>query len=127
MSDYLAHLVEQLSGLPLIQASQLVKRLREKWSIPDVGPTPPLMVPAQKIVSTVEEAIAKDTFTVVLREIGEKKIEVIKAVRQMTQLGLKEAKELVESKAIILEDVDRVRAEEAQKNLVGAGAVVEIV
>src|SRR3972149_9558850 len=103
-------IVDQLSGLTLVEASALVRRLREKWGISDSIPAPGLMIPAQQIVSVVEEAIVKDAFDVVLRDFGQKKIEVIKAVRQISGLGLKEAKDLVETPvAIIASQVDKDR------------------
>ena len=126
MTD-LNSIVDILSGLTLVEAAELTNKLREKWGI--VESVSPLMRGPNELVTTVETAVEQSLFAVVLREIGPKKIDVIKVVRQIdSRLGLREAKNLVETpKARIVEEVDKNRAAEVRALLESAGAVVEIV
>ena len=126
MTD-LNSIVDILSGLTLVEAAELTNKLREKWGI--VESVSPLMRGPNELVTTVETAVEQSLFAVVLREIGPKKIDVIKVVRQIdSHLGLREAKNLVETpKARIVEEVDKNRAAEVRALLESAGAVVEIV
>jgi len=116
---------DQLDGLTLLQASQLVKHLEEKWG---VSAAAPVAVAAAPGAGGGEEAPEEKTsFDVVLEAIGEKKINVIKAVRAITSLGLKEAKDLVESApTAIKEGVSKDEAEEVQKKLEEAGATAKL-
>lgn len=129
MAD-LQKLVEELSSLTLLEAVELVKLLEERWgvkaaapvavaaAVPAVAPGAPAAAPA------VEE---KTEFDVILKEVGPKKIEVIKVVRQLTNLGLKEAKDLVEAAPKpVLEGVSKEVAQDAKAKLEAVGAVVEI-
>ena len=124
--DNLNDLVDQLSNLTLLEASQLAKLLREKWGIIDT--VPPFLRSPNSIIEELEKVAEKEYFDVVLEEIGPRKIEVIKAVRNLTPLGLKEAKELVETpKAKICEGVNKTFADDVLKSLEAAGAKVALV
>src|SRR5262245_57847281 len=85
----LDEIVNELSNLTLLEAGTLAKMLREKWGIAEV--VPPMMRPADSVVTEIEQAVEKEFFDVVLKDIGPKKIEVIKSIRKLTQLGLSEA------------------------------------
>ena len=120
-------LVDQLSTLTVLEAAQLTKLLEEKWGVSAAAPMAMMAAPAAGAAAAapVEE---KTEFTVVLKEVGPKKIEVIKVIRQLTNLGLKEAKDLAETaNAKVLEAVAKDAAEEAKKKLVEAGGTVELV
>ncbi len=124
MAD-LQKIVEELSSLTVIQAAELSKLLEEKWGVSAAAPVAAAgAAPAAAAVAAVE----KTEFTVVLKAIGDNKINVIKEVRAITGLGLKEAKELVEAAPKnVKEDVSKDEAEKVKKQLEGAGAAVEIV
>ena len=126
MAD-LEKLVEELSSLTVMEAAELVKMLEEKWG---VSAAAPVAVAAAVPGAEAGEAPAeeKTEFDVVLEETGPKKIEVIKAIRKLTQMGLKEAKEAAETPGFkILEQVSKETAEEAKKVLEEAGAKVKLV
>ena len=91
----LEKLVEELSALTVLEAAQLSKLLEEKWGVSAAAPVAVAAAPGAAAAAPAAEA--KDEFTVVLAAIGDKKINVIKAVREITGLGLKEAKDLVEA------------------------------
>ena len=123
MAD-LARIVDELSTLTVIEAAELSKMLEEKWGVSAAAPVAVAAMPAADVV---EEAEEQTEFTVVLASFGEKKINVIKEVRAVTSLGLKEAKELVESAPKpIKEDVSREEADKIKEQLEAAGATVEI-
>ncbi len=129
MAD-LQKLVEELSNLTLLEAVELVKLLEERWGVKAAAPVAvaaavPAAVPgAPAAAPAVEE---KTEFDVILKEVGPKKIEVIKVVRQLTNLGLKEAKDLVEAAPKpVLEGVSKEVAQDAKAKLEAVGAVVEI-
>lgn len=124
MAD-LQKIVEELSSLTVIEAAELSKLLEEKWGVSAAAPVAAAgAAPAAAAVAAVE----KTEFTVVLKAIGDNKINVIKEVRAITGLGLKEAKELVEAAPKnVKEDVSKDEAEKVKKQLEGAGAAVEIV
>lgn len=121
----LAGLVDQLSALSVIEAAQLSKMLEEKWG---VSAAAPVAVAAAGAAAPAAEAAAEQTeFDVILAAIGEKKINVIKEVRAITSLGLKEAKDLVEAAPKpVKEGVNKEEAEKIKKQLEDAGATVEI-
>src|SRR5512136_2084522 len=96
MAD-LNKLVEDLSGLTVLEAAQLTKLLEEKWGVSAAAPMAMAAMPAAASAAAAAPAEEKTEFTVVLKNVGPKKIEVIKVIRQLTNLGLKEAKDLVES------------------------------
>ena len=122
MAD-LAKIVDDLSSLTVLEAAELSKLLEEKWGVSAAAPVAVDAVAGDSEAAAVEE---KDEFDVVLAAIGDKKIEVIKEVRAITGLGLKEAKDLVESAPkAVKEGVSKGEAEEIQKKLEEAGAKVE--
>ncbi len=125
MAD-LQKIAEEISTLTLLEAAELVKMLEEKLGVSAAVPMAMAAMPVMA-AAAVEEVEEKTEFNVVLKDVGEKKIEVIKAVRKLTNLGLKEAKDLVESTpATVLEAVPKEAADNARGELEGAGAVVEI-
>jgi large subunit ribosomal protein L7/L12 len=127
MAD-LDKLVQDLSALTLLEAAELTKKLEEAWGVSAAAPMAMGMMPGMMAgaAAPVEEVEEQTEFTVKLKEIGPKKIEVIKAVRTLTSLGLKEAKDAVEGLAVIMEAVSKDQAAEAKKALEEAGAVVEV-
>jgi len=122
----LEQIVDQISELTLLEASQLVEMLEEKLGVSAAAPV--AMGPmAGAAAAEEEEAEEKTEFDVVIKEIGPKKIQVIKAVRQLTSLGLREAKEVVDdAPSAVLEAVAKEAAEDAKAQLEEAGAVVEL-
>ena len=124
MAADLDQLVEQLSGLSVIEAASLSKKLEEKWG---VSAAAPVAVAAGPAAAAAPVAEAKTTFDVVLKEAGANKIGVIKEVRAVTSLGLKEAKDLVEgAPKPIKEGVTKDEAAAIQKKFVDAGASIEV-
>lgn len=124
MAD-LAKLVEEISSLSLIEASQLVKMLEEKLGVSAAAPVAMVAAaPAAGAAAAAEPVEEQTEFDVLLKEVGAKKIEVIKVVRQLTNLGLKEAKELVEgAPATVLTAVSKEVAEDAKGKLEAVGAM----
>jgi len=116
---------DQLSKLTVLEAAELVTMLEEEWGVSAAAPVAVAAVAAGGDSGDAGEA--KTEFDVVIKETGPKKIEVIKAIRAITSLGLKDAKEMAESAgAKILEAVGKEAAEEAKKQLEEAGATVEL-
>jgi large subunit ribosomal protein L7/L12 len=125
MAD-LDKLVEQLGKLSVIEAAELVGKLEEEWGVSAAAPVAVAAGPAGG--APAEAAEEKTEFDVVIKDPGAKKIEVIKVIRQLTSIGLKEAKELAEtSGSKVLEQVGKDPAEDAKSKLEGAGATVELV
>ena len=124
MAD-LAKIVDDLSALTVLEAAELSKMLEEKWG---VSAAAPVAVAAVGGGAAAAEAVEEKTeFDVILAAAGDKKIEVIKEVRAITGLGLKEAKDLVEgAPKPVKEGVSKAEAEELQKKLEAAGAKVEL-
>ena len=123
MAD-LQKLVDDLSKLTVIEAADLAKMLEEKWGVSAAAAVAVAAAPGGAAAAPVEE---KTEFTVVLTSHGEKKIEVIKEVRALTGLGLKEAKELVEgAPKAVKEGVNKDEAEKVKAQLEKAGAKVEL-
>ena len=123
MAD-LNKLVDALSELTVLQASELTKLLEEKWGVSAAAPVSMAAMPAAAAAAPVEE---KTEFTLVLTEHGPKKMDVIKVIRQLTNLGLKEAKDVAEAAgSTILENVTKDAANEAKKKLEEVGAIVEL-
>ncbi len=121
-----ADVVEYIKNLKLSEVKALISVLEEELGVEASAPVV-AMGAAPAAGAAAEEAEEKTEFDVVLKEIGPKKINVIKAVRALTGLGLKEAKELVESApATVKEAVDKAAAEDAKKKLEEAGATVEL-
>ena len=120
----LQHLVDELSKLTVIEAAELSKLLEEKWG---VSAAAPVAVAAAPGAAAAPAAAEKTEFTVVLTSAGDKKINVIKEVRAITGLGLKEAKDLVEAAPKeVKADVSKDEAEKIKKQLEDAGAKVEL-
>ena len=120
----LEQIVEELSSLTVMEAAELSNMLEEKWG---VSAAAPVAVAAAGPAAGGEAAEEKTDFDVILASIGEKKINVIKEVRAITALGLKEAKDLVESAPkAVKEGVKKEEAEEIKKKLEEAGATVEL-
>ena len=116
--------VEYLSNLPVIQIAELVKELETKWG---VSAAPVVMGGVAGPAAAAEAVEEKTEFDVILADGGANKIQVIKAVREITSLGLKEAKDLVEgAPKSIKEGVSKEEAEDIKKKLEGAGAKVEV-
>ena len=126
MAD-LEQLATDLSSLTLLEAAELTKILEEKWGVSAAAPMAMGMMPGMAGAGVIEEAEEQTEFDVVLKEIGPKKINVIKEVRALTALGLKEAKEVVDNApSTVMEAVSKDAAEEAKGKLEEAGAVAEI-
>lgn len=123
MAD-LEKIVEDLSALTLMEAADLTKMLEEKWGVSAAAPM--AMMPMGGAAGEAEEVEEQTEFSVVLKEIGPKKINVIKEVRAITGLGLREAKGIVDELGTIMEGVGKDAAEEAKGKLEAAGAVVEL-
>ena len=116
-------LIEAFKELTLIELSEFVKAFEETFDVTSAAPAAVAVAAAPG--AAAEEAEEKDEFDVVLEAIGDKKIGVIKEVRALTSLGLKEAKDLVESAPkAVLEGVNKETAEKAKAQLEGAGATV---
>ena len=125
MAD-LDKLVEELSKLTVIEAAELSQKLEEAWGVSAAAPVA-VAAAAPAGGEAAEAEAEKDTFDVVLAVIGDKKINVIKEVRAITGLGLKEAKDLVEAAPKpVKEGVGKDEAEEVKAKLEGAGATVEL-
>src|ERR1700722_4170278 len=119
-------IVEELSGLSVLEAAELSKKLEEKWGVSAAAPVAVAAAPAGG-AGAAPAAEAKTTFDVILKETGANKIGVIKEVRAVTSLGLKEAKDLVEgAPKTVKEGVSKEEAEEIKKKLEAAGAKVEL-
>jgi len=116
-------LIEQLSELTVLEAAELVKALEEKWGVSAAAPVAAVAAAA----GPAEEVEEKTEFDVVLKETGPKKIEVIKVIRQLTSLGLVEAKGMAETPGTkIISGVAKEAAEDAKGKLETAGAVIEL-
>jgi len=127
MAD-LDKLVEELSKLTVLEAAELTKKLEEKWGVSAAAPMAMAMMPAGGGAAAAEAVEEKTEFTVVIKDLGPKKIDVIKAIRQITNLGLKEAKDLAETpNAKVLEAAGKEAAMDAKGKLEAAGAKVEVV
>ena len=126
MAD-LAQLEESIVGLSLLQAAQLVKKLEERLGVSAAAATPVVVAGGGGAAAGAAPAEEKTEFTVVLKEVGANKINVIKAVREVTSLGLKEAKDLVDgAPKTVKEGVSKDEAENIKKKFAEAGATVEV-
>jgi len=126
MAD-LAKIVEELSELTLLEAAELKDMLEEKWGVTAASGGGGMMMMAGAGAGPVEEAEEQTEFDVVLADVGPKKINVIKTIRTLTSLGLKEAKDLVEGAPnTVLEQVTKEAADDAKAKLEEEGAKVEI-
>src|SRR3954471_23485130 len=123
MAD-LSRIVDELSSLTVLEAAQLSKMLEEKWGVSAAAPVAAAAAAPAAAAAAVEE---QTEFTVILTAAGEKKINVIKEVRAITSLGLKEAKDLVEgAPKAVKEAVSKDEAAKIKKQLEEAGATVDI-
>jgi large subunit ribosomal protein L7/L12 len=122
-----AQIIDTLEGLTVLELNELVKALEEKWGVSAAAPVAVAGAAGAAAGGAVVEEEEQTEFDVVLTEIGSQKIQVIKAVRELTSLGLKEAKDLVDSAPkAIKEGVAKEEAEAAKAKLEEAGAKVEI-
>jgi len=122
MAD-LGQIVEEISQLTLLEAAELVKMLEDKLGVSAAAPVAMAAMP----MAAAEPEEEQTEFDVVIKEIGPKKINVIKAVRQLTALGLREAKDLVDSApSVVMEAVAKEAADDAKAKLEEAGAVIEL-
>lgn len=125
MAD-LEKLIEELSKLSVLEASELVKALEEKWGVSAAAPVAAVAVAGPG--GPAEPVEEKTEFDVVLKDPGPKKIETIKVIRQLTNLGLVEAKTMAETAGVkVLAEVGKEAANDAKAKLEAAGAVVEVV
>ena len=125
MAANLEKIVEQLSELTVLEAAELSKKLEEKWGVSAAAPV--AVAAAAGMAAEAGPAEEKTEFQVILAAAGDKKIEVIKEVRTITGLGLKEAKDLVEGAPKTLKEAaTKAEAEEIQKKLEAVGAKVEL-
>lgn len=117
-------IVQQLSSLSILEAADLVKQLETKWGVSAAAPAALAAGPAAAAAAPVEE---QTEFTVILAKTGEKKIDVIKVIREVTGLGLKEAKDLVEAAPkTVKEGANKEDAGKIKDKLTAAGATVEL-
>jgi len=125
-SGEIKKLGDKIAGLKLMQAKELGDYLKEEYGI-EPAASGAVVMAGSAAQAEAEEAEEKTSFDVILKEFGDKKIQVIKEVRALTGLGLKEAKNLVDgAPKPVKEDVSKEEAEAAQKQLEAAGAVVEL-
>ena len=123
LDSALEEIFQKLDALPIGQAAKLVKALEERWGVSAAAP----VAVAGPAPAAAEEAEEKTAFDVVLKEVGDKKIQVIKVVRALTGLGLKEAKEVVDkAPGKVKEGVAKEEAEKMKKDLEDAGATIEL-
>jgi large subunit ribosomal protein L7/L12 len=129
MSEKLEQLAQALDALTLVEAAQLSKMLQERWGVSAAAPMAMAAMPAAGAAEPVVEEEEKTEFDVILKDVGPKKIQVIKAVRTFrADLGLKEAKDLVDSAPVkVLEGVPKDQAEAAVNALKEQEAVVELI
>ena len=126
MAD-LQQLEEQIVGLSLLDAAALVKKLEERLGVSAAAAAPVMVAGGGAAAGAAAPAEEKTEFTVVLKEVGANKINVIKAVREVTSLGLKEAKDLVDgAPKPVKEGVSKEEAETIKKKFADAGATVEV-
>jgi len=124
MSEKLAKFVEELSTLSVLEAAELVKMLEEKWGVSAAAPVA-MMAGGGAAAAAAEPVEEKTEFDVVIKDPGAKKIDVIKVIRQLTSLGLGEAKTMAETAGgKVLTGVGKDAANEAKKKLEEAGAAV---
>ena len=115
-------IVDAIAGKTLMEVMELVKAIEEKFGVSAAAPVVAAAGPAAAAAPVEEQT----EFTIVLKDAGAKKVEVIKAVRAITGLGLKEAKDLVEATGVVKEGASKEEAEKFKKDLEAAGATVEL-
>jgi large subunit ribosomal protein L7/L12 len=120
-------LADELSKLTVLEAAELVKILEEKWGVSAAAPIAVAASPSSASAAAAEPVEEKTEFDVIIKDAGPKKIEVIKTIRQLTSLGLKEAKDMAETAGgKVLEAVSKEAANDAKGKLEAAGAVIEV-
>jgi len=125
-AEKMNEIIDTLSNLTILEVSQLVKSLEEKWGVSAAAPVA-VAAAAAPAAGAAAPAAEKDEFNVILKAAGEKKIQVIKVVRELTGLGLKEAKDLVDgAPKPVKEGVAKADAESMKKKLEEAGGTVEL-
>ena len=125
MAANLDQIVDQLSTLSVLEAAELVKKLEEKWGVSAAAPMAMAAMPGAGAAAAAEPVEEKTEFDVVIKDPGAKKIDVIKVIRQLTQLGLGEAKTMAETAGgKILTGVGKDAANDAKKKLEEAGATI---
>jgi large subunit ribosomal protein L7/L12 len=128
MAD-LEKLVEELSKLTVLEAAELTKKLEDKWGVSAAAPMAMAVMPGAGAGAAAAEAAEEKTeFDVIIKDVGPKKIDVIKVIRQITTLGLKDAKDMAEAASPkVLEAAGKEAAMDAKSKLEAAGAKVELV
>jgi large subunit ribosomal protein L7/L12 len=127
MAMTVEQIADELDGLTLLQAAQLSKMLQEKWGVSAAAPVAVAAVPGAAAGAGAAAAEEKTEFDLILTAAGEKKIQVIKVVRELTGLGLKEAKDLVDgAPKAVKEKVTKAEAEDMKKKLEEQGAQVQV-
>jgi large subunit ribosomal protein L7/L12 len=125
MAD-LKKIKDELNKLSILEVSELVKELEEEWGVSAAAPV--AMAAATGVAAAVEAVEEKSEYDVILKDVGPKKIDVIKAIRQITQMGLADSKELAETAgAKVMEQAGKDAANDAKAKLEAAGATVELV
>lgn len=126
MAD-LEKIVDELSKLTVLEAAELTKMLEEKWGVSAAAPMAVAPMPVAGPPAAGEPVEEKTEFDVILKDVGPKKIDVIKVIRQITNLGLKDAKDLAETAgAKVLEAAGKEAAMDAKSKLEAAGATIEL-
>ena len=126
-AEKMDEIISTLSELTILEVSQLVKALEEKWGVSAAAPVAVAAAGGAAPAEGAAAAVEKDEFTVVLKSAGEKKIQVIKVVRELTGLGLKEAKDLVDgAPKPVKQGLSKEDAEKLKKTLEENGATVEL-
>jgi large subunit ribosomal protein L7/L12 len=119
--------VEQIKGMTVLELNELVKALESEFGVSAAAAAMPMAVAGAPTAGAAEQAEEKTEFDIILEDTGDKKINVIKVVREVTSLGLKEAKDLVESApAKVKEGVSKQEAEDIKKKFAEAGAKVKV-
>lgn len=120
-------LIDQLSGLTVLELVDLVEGLKDKWGVEAAAAMPAgMMMAAAGGAAPAEAAEEQTEFTVSIKTAGDKKLNVIKEVRAITNLGLKEAKDLVEAGGVVKEGISKDEANDIRSKLEAAGATVEV-
>jgi large subunit ribosomal protein L7/L12 len=126
-AEKMTELIDTLSGLTVLEVADLVKELESKWGVSAAAPVAVAASPGGAGAAAAAAEPEQDEFTVMLTGSGDKKIQVIKVVRELTSLGLKEAKDLVDgAPKPVKEGVSKAEAQEIKKKLEDAGGTVEI-
>ncbi len=127
MADKLEKLVDELSTLSVLEAADLVKKLEEKWGVSAAAPVAVAAMAGAGGAAAAEPVEEKTEFDVIIKDAGAKKIDVIKVIRQLTNLGLGEAKTMAETAGSkVLSGAGKDAAMDAKKKLEDAGAAVEL-